>query len=156
MNLIKTPMNHHTKEMLDWMGELAIIHTTGKETNGQYCMVELYATKEGSPPWHTHAREDEGFYIIEGVLTLYVGEVIHKMKAGDFVLAQKGIPHKYTVDSKGYARLMMICSPAGFEELVRATGKPVTQMKPLYPVKDDIDYLAITAVAAEHGILIGE
>lgn len=37
------------KEALNWLGELAIIHATGNDTNGKYCIVELYATKEGSP-----------------------------------------------------------------------------------------------------------
>jgi quercetin dioxygenase-like cupin family protein len=152
MNIINLAMSHHTKELFDWMGELAIIHTTGKETGGRYCMIELYATKEGSPPWHTHEREDESLYIIEGVITLYVGEDIYKLKAGDFALAPKGISHKYTVESKGAARLMFICSPAGAEELVRAAGKPVNQMKPLFPNKEEIDFESIASVAAQYGI----
>lgn len=58
------------KETLNSLGELAIIHTTGKETNGKYSVIELYATKEGSPPWHVHHREDEDFYFIEGKFTI--------------------------------------------------------------------------------------
>jgi hypothetical protein len=38
------------KEALIWLGELAVIHTTAKETNGRYAVVELYATKEGEVP----------------------------------------------------------------------------------------------------------
>jgi quercetin dioxygenase-like cupin family protein len=149
-------MKHHTRELLDWMGELAIIHTTGKETNNQYCMVELYATREGSPPWHIHEREDEGFYVIEGVLTVYIGDRVHKIKAGDYILAPKGVPHKYTVDSKGHARILLVCSPAGFENLVRALSKPVQSMKPLTPGQDDADYEQAIGVAAEYGVRYGE
>ncbi len=47
------------KDALLWMGELAIIHTSGKETKNSYSMIELYATKEGGAPRHVHHREDE-------------------------------------------------------------------------------------------------
>ena len=145
-------MKHHTKELLDWMGELAIIHASGDDTHNQYCMVELYATREGSPPWHVHEREDKGIYVIEGVITIYVGDVVHKAKAGDFVLAPKGVRHKYSVESKGHARIMIICSPSGIETMVRRLGKPMSTMKPLTPGEEDLNYEQVAAVAGEYGI----
>ena len=140
------------KEIFEWMGELAIIHVTGVETDDCYCMVELYASKAGSPPWHIHHREDKAFYIIEGVVTIHVGDVIHKAKAGDYVMARKGSPIKYTVDSKGYARIMIICTPPGFENLVRAVGTPVKSIRPTVPDREHIDYGLIISVAAEYGV----
>ncbi|WP_143960212.1 cupin domain-containing protein [Litoribacter populi] len=140
------------KEALNWLGELAIIHTTGVETDGRYCMIELYATKEGSPPWHVHQREDEGFYVLEGELTVFVGDKTYKAKAGDYLLAPKGIPHTYTVDSPGYARVMLICSPAGFEEAVRQMSTPAESLEPPKNEDMEIDYDKISSLAAQYGV----
>lgn len=140
------------KEALNWLGELAIIHTTGKETNGHYCIVELYATKEGSPPWHVHQREDEGFYVIDGELTISVGDKTYHAKNGDYLLAPKNIPHTYSVDSPGYARILMICSPAGFEDLVRAMSTPATSHIPPKPESVEVDYEKVMNIAAQFGV----
>ncbi len=140
------------KEALNWLGELAIIHTTGKETNGKYCVIELYATKEGSPPWHVHHREDEGFYIIEGELTVSVGDKTYKATNGDYLLAPKDIPHTYSVDSLGHARILLICSPSGFEEAVRAMSSPATSLVPPKPESVEVDYEKIMSLANQFGV----
>ncbi len=140
------------KEALNWLGELAIIHTTGKETDGKYCMIELYATKEGSPPWHVHHREDEAFYVIEGELTIHIGDKTFKATNGDYLFTPKDIPHTYTVDSPGYARILMMCSPAGFEDAVRAMSTPTDSLTPPKPSDFEIDYEKITELAAKFGI----
>lgn len=139
------------KEAVIWLGELAIIHITGKETGGRYAMVELYATKEGEAPWHIHHREDEAFYIIEGEMTVYVGDKALKGKAGDFIFAPKDIPHMYTVDVPGHARILMIFSPAGFEDFVRATSVPATSLIPPPPETVNIDYDKVVHLAKEFG-----
>lgn len=140
------------KEALNWLGELAIIHTTGEETNGKYCVIELFATKEGSPPWHVHHNEDEGFYIIDGELTVSVGDKTYKGTNGDFLLAPKDIPHTYKVDSPGFARILLICSPAGFEEAVREMSSPATSLTPIIPDNSDIDFEKIADLASKLGI----
>jgi quercetin dioxygenase-like cupin family protein len=140
------------KEALNWLGELAIIHTTGKETNGNYCIIELYATKEGSPPWHVHHREDEGFYVIDGELTVFVGDKTYKATNGDYLLAPKDVPHTYSVDSPGHARILMICSPSGFEEAVRAMSIPATSLIPPKPGSVEVDYDNIANLGAQFGI----
>jgi mannose-6-phosphate isomerase-like protein (cupin superfamily) len=139
------------KEALIWLGELAILHTTGKETGGRYSMVELYATKEGEAPWHVHHREDEGFYIIEGEMTIYIGDKVVKARAGDFILAPKDVPHMYTVDSPKYARILMTFSPSGFEDFVRATSVPATSLTPPEPETVNINYEEVMKLAGQFG-----
>lgn len=140
------------KEALNWLGELAIIHAAGKDTNGKYCVVELYATKEGSPPWHVHHHEDEAFYVIDGELTISVGNKTYKAKNGDYLFAQKGIAHTYTVDSPGYARILMICSPSGFEDCVRALSTPATSLVPPDPKNVAIDFEKVMKITASYGV----
>jgi quercetin dioxygenase-like cupin family protein len=139
------------KEALIWMGELAIIHTSGKETNGRYSLVELFATKEGEVPWHIHHKEDEGFYILEGEVTLYIGEQVIKGKPGDYIFAPLGIPHKYSVDSPGHVRMLMVFSPAGFEGFIRETSVPATSLTPPDPETIEIDIEKIIPIAEAYG-----
>jgi mannose-6-phosphate isomerase-like protein (cupin superfamily) len=140
------------KEALNWLGELAIIHATGKETNGKYCIIELYATKEGSPPWHVHHREDEGFFVIDGEFTVSIGDKSFKATRGDYLLAPKNIPHKYTVESPGHARILMICSPAGFEDAVRAMSTPALSLVPPHPKEADIDFDKVSDILGQFGL----
>ena len=56
-----------------WLGGLATVKATGKETDGRYTLVEVLEP-EGEQPFHVHHREDEGFWVLEGELTFEVGD----------------------------------------------------------------------------------
>src|ERR687896_1942460 len=105
-----------------WLGGLATIKATGKETGGLYTLVEVLEP-EGEAPLHVHHREDEGFWVLEGEVTFEVGEETTKASPGSFLLGPKDVPHRYTVES-GPAKLLFVLSPAGFEEFVYATSEP--------------------------------
>ena len=49
------------------------------------------------PPLHIHHAEDEGFYVLEGEVTLYLPEERCACAEGDFFLAPRGAPHTYRV-----------------------------------------------------------
>jgi quercetin dioxygenase-like cupin family protein len=107
-----------------WLGGLATVKATGKETDGRYTLVEVLEP-EGEQPFHVHHREDEGFWVLEGELTFEVGKETIKASPGSFIFGPKDVPHRYIVDS-GPARLLFILSPAGFEEFIYATSESAT------------------------------
>jgi quercetin dioxygenase-like cupin family protein len=109
-----------------WLGGLATIKATGKETDGRYTLVEVLEP-EGEQPFHVHHREDEGFWVLRGELTFEVGEEKIKASPGSFVFGPKDVPHRYTVES-GPARMLFLLSPAGFEEFVYATSEPAKEL----------------------------
>ncbi|MGB7392930.1 MAG: hypothetical protein WA913_00915, partial [Pricia sp.] len=46
---------------------------TGKETNGKYFLSKTtIPAGDSGPPVHVHSREDEGFYLKSGELTVIV------------------------------------------------------------------------------------
>ena len=49
------------------------------------------------PPLHVRHAEDEGFYLIEGDATLFMPEAAVTLRARDFFLAPRGVPHAYRV-----------------------------------------------------------
>jgi uncharacterized cupin superfamily protein len=104
------------------------------------------------PPLHVHRTDDEGFYLLEGSLTLWVGPERIDLRPGEFVLAPHGIPHTYKVESEEGARWLVTSSDASFDRFVAAAGVPATEDRLPDPTEPDIDRLK--KLAAEHGIEI--
>jgi quercetin dioxygenase-like cupin family protein len=140
-------------EALWWIGMLATIKATAEQTGGQYTLVEILAPEGFASPLHVHHFEDEGFYILEGELTFYVGDQTLKARPGSFLFGPKGIPHAFTVDS-GSARLLFVLSPGGFEGLVRDMGEPAKELSiPPAPEAppDEAEMERMAAIAARYG-----
>jgi mannose-6-phosphate isomerase-like protein (cupin superfamily) len=108
-------------------GLLATIKVTKEQTGGRYTLVEILAPDGYGSVLHVHHREDEGFWILEGELTFYVGDQTIKAQPGSFLFGPKDVPHAFTVDS-GPARLLFILSPAGMEGLIREMGEPARSL----------------------------
>ena len=110
-----------------WFGLLATIKATGEQTGGRYSLVEILAPDGYEAILHVHHQEDEGFYILEGEMTFYVGEQTIKARPGSFLFGPKDVPHTFRVDS-GPAKLLFVFTPAGFEGLIRETGEPARSL----------------------------
>jgi len=111
-------------ERLFWLGEPAILKVTGAETGGHYAVAEVISTPEGFVPLHVHDNEDEAFLIMDGEVEFTVGGKTLPAGPGAFVFGPRGVPHSYRVKSAS-ARIMMIFSPAGFENFIRETSVPL-------------------------------
>ncbi len=110
-----------------------------------------------SPPLHVHHDEDEIFHVLEGEVTLAVGEAQCVVRAGETRVAPRGVPHSYRVDSPAGARVLTIVPGRAFETFVRQASRPATARalpEPIAPTPDMIAWLARTA--ADHRIdLVG-
>jgi quercetin dioxygenase-like cupin family protein len=140
-------------EALWWIGMLATIKATKEQTGGQYTLLEILAPEGFASPLHVHHFEDEGFYILEGEMTFYVGDQTIKARPGSFLFGPREVPHAFTVDS-GPARLLFVLSPAGFEDLVREMGEPARERSiPPQPEAppDEAEMQRMAAIAARHG-----
>ena len=143
-------------EALWWIGMLATIKATAEQTGGQYTLVEIHAPEGFASPLHVHHQEDEGFWILEGEMTFYVGDQTIKARPGSFLFGPKDIPHAFTVDS-GPARLLFVLSPAGFEGLIREMGEPARSLsippQPEEPEEppDEAEMERLAALGARYG-----
>jgi len=140
-----------------WLGGLATIKATGRETDGRYTLVEVMDPEGSEAPLHVHHREDEGFWVLEGELTFRIGQQTLKASPGSFVFGPKGIPHTYRVDV-GPARLLFILSPAGMEGFIHATSEPA--LSPALPPPGDppteAEMAGLAEIAARYGAEILE
>jgi mannose-6-phosphate isomerase-like protein (cupin superfamily) len=101
-----------------------------------------------SPPVHVHHREDEIFHVLEGSLRFQLGDREITGGAGDTVVAPKGVPHSFRVESADGARYLTIVTGDGFEKLVRAVGRPATAHALPQPVAPTPDMMAALSQAA--------
>jgi quercetin dioxygenase-like cupin family protein len=101
-----------------YAGSLVQVLVDGEQTGGRYAQVELTVQPGTEPPTHTHTREDETFYLLEGSIQFTIGEHVFTAKAGDYVLMPKNIPHSFKVFTPT-AKAVMTIAPAGFENYFR-------------------------------------
>jgi quercetin dioxygenase-like cupin family protein len=107
------------------VGDVYRFLATGKETSGRYATFEATVPPGGGPPPHTHTREDESFYILEGEITFYVeGERI-VARPGSFANMPPGVKHRFKNESHEPARMIISVAPAGLENMFLEAGSPI-------------------------------
>jgi quercetin dioxygenase-like cupin family protein len=103
------------------------VRLTGAESDGHLAVVTFRVDPDGSgPPLHVHPHHAEGFYVLEGEVTFQVGDDVVAGGAGAFFFARPGVPHTFANFSSEAARLLVLCTPAGFEGYFErlAAGQP--------------------------------
>ncbi|MDQ3724008.1 MAG: quercetin 2,3-dioxygenase [Actinomycetota bacterium] len=133
-----------------WFGALAVIKATAADTGGLMSIVEMTEPPGAEAPLHVHHREDEAFWILEGDVTLYVGDSTIEAHAGDYAFGPRGIPHRYTVGAAG-CRMLFICLPGGFEDLVIAMSEPAGSRTLPPPPTEEPDMERMMAAAEANG-----
>lgn len=103
-------------------------------------------------PYHLHRNEDEGFYVLEGELTVVLDAKRRLVQAGDYVFAPRGVPHGLQVAGAERARTLVVASPAGFENFVSEMGAPARSLT--FPPRAVPDMEKLVLLAAKYGIEI--
>jgi quercetin dioxygenase-like cupin family protein len=91
---------------------LDIVHKVTAEASGGSLKIEEWGLPPGEmiPP-HTHAREDECSFVLEGEMKCYVdGEVVLAQK-GSYVIKPRGVPHAFYNSGAKTVRVMEILTP---------------------------------------------
>jgi len=121
-----TTVNDKEGQSLSVVGDTYRIVISGKQTSGNYTIIDMIVPPGGGPGPHAHANMQETFYVVDG-------EVEFKTETGSY-LAKKGslvnIPlggavHSFKNISQSIAHLLCTVMPAGLEELFQEIGKPV-------------------------------
>ncbi len=128
---------------VNFLGARARVLASGDETGGAFGLVEMIEVPaRDMPPLHIHHNEDEGFYLVNGSLSLFMPDRQVDLEPGDFVLAPRGVPHVYRVGDTP-ARMLVTSTPSGFERFVTEVaefGEPTPE--------------AVTEIGARHDIEI--
>ena len=95
-------------------GTTAELKLAGEESGGDWAVVEWRVRAGDDPPIHTHTREDETIYVLDGAITAFVGDERIEVEAGSYAALPKDVPHGLTVRSEE-ALLLVTLAPAGAE-----------------------------------------
>ena len=95
-------------------GSSAELKFAGEQSGGDWAVVEWRVRAGDEPPMHTHTREDETVYVLDGTITAYVGGEKIEVEAGSYAALPKNVPHAVMVHGEE-ARLLITLEPAGAE-----------------------------------------
>jgi quercetin dioxygenase-like cupin family protein len=133
-----------------WFEALVVILATASDTGGQMTIVEVTEPPGNEAPLHVHRREDEAFYILQGSATIQVGDESFEVRPGDYAFGPRDIPHRYSIGPDG-CRMLFICTPGGFEKLVREMSVPAESRTLPPPSYEEPDWEHVAAVAEANG-----
>jgi mannose-6-phosphate isomerase-like protein (cupin superfamily) len=136
----------------------------GRSTGGRFSLVEhpLPPRSLGSPV-HTHHREDEYSYILEGHVGVQLGDEILVGGPGDLLTKPRGVPHAFWNATDEPARLLELISPAGFEDYFRELAPLLAAAEPdqvaigavLQRYDLSLDFSTAPVLAERHGLHLG-
>jgi quercetin dioxygenase-like cupin family protein len=95
-------------------GSSAELKLEGDQSGGEWAVVDWRVRAGDEPPLHTHTREDETLYLLDGAITAYVGDERIDVEAGSYAALPKNVQHGLRVRGDE-ARLLLAVQPAGFE-----------------------------------------
>jgi mannose-6-phosphate isomerase-like protein (cupin superfamily) len=129
------------------VGDTYTILLSGADTDGRYCLIDMFIPPAGGPPPHRHDFE-ESFTILEGEIEATFRGKKSAVRAGETINIPANAPHSFTNASKEPVRLLCICSPAGQEEFFVEVGVPVATRTTPAPKPDKAAEAAMTAKVA--------
>jgi quercetin dioxygenase-like cupin family protein len=124
---VRQPLEH---QRLAYIGghELAII-LDAVTTGGQLTVIDVHARRGDASPVHVHSRDDEAFLLLDGGMTVWVGDQRHQLQPGGIVFLPRQLPHAVRYDVA--SRALVLSTPAGFQESVfRAAGWDLSEPRP--------------------------
>ena len=135
---------------LRFMGETATYFlATGERTGGTFTLVDERANRGVSVPRHLHRDDMESFYVLEGEITLYIGDQPGvRARAGSFAHLPGGTIHGFRIESET-ARYLILTTPR-HGQFYRAITLP-SRPGGLPPV-ESIDESQIEKACEEYGV----
>ena len=128
------------------IGPMGVRFMVDPERGGGFSLVEHpIAPRSLAAPLHTHTREDEYSYVLEGEVGVQIGDEVTVATAGDLVYKPRGIQHAFWNAGDTPARLLEIISPAPFATYFAET-------EPLMDGPQGPDFPAIAALQARYGL----
>jgi len=141
-----------------FLDSLVSIRVSTSEGQDGMSIVEHWMPYGSSPPLHIHRTEDEIFHILEGEYRLKLQDKELRAGPGEVLIAPKGMPHTYRVESAKGGRCLTITARGDFERFVLALGRPAerAELPPQAGPPSPEAIQTLKAMAAKYGIdLVG-
>lgn len=140
-------MNTREDPAFRFLGVPTLMRSTSETSGGAFGLLEHWSMPpDFGSPYHVHHLEDEAFYVLEGEMAFICNGKWVKGGPGTYVFGPREIPHGFKVIGTAPARMLLMCSPAGFERFVLELREDLTS--PAAPP----DMAKLVAVAAKYSI----
>lgn len=109
------------------IGTVAVRLLVTEQNTGGRSSVEEFTVPEGfeGPPVHAHENTDHGWYVLEGVATLVVGDRTMEVVPGGFVFIPAGTAHAFANHSTRQMKILEFTTPGGFANYLRDLGAAI-------------------------------
>jgi mannose-6-phosphate isomerase-like protein (cupin superfamily) len=96
-------------------GDSVIVKADTSQTNGTLTVLEFIIGPNEGPALHTHLREDELWYVIEGDFRFKAGDTMLRASTGGMAFGPRNMPHCFQNIGDTPGRLLVITTPSGLE-----------------------------------------
>jgi quercetin dioxygenase-like cupin family protein len=134
---------------LEVLGATHIYKATAAETGGAFSLWEAVVPPGHGAPAHTHAREDESFYVLSGeILIEFEGDPApRRVGPGGFFFGARGRRHAYRNAGDQPARILILSTPSvGLDRMFGEIDAAIAGLPP--------DMAKLAAIAAKYGVAI--
>ena len=109
------------------VGDTLTWKATSEQTGGSIAAVVVECPPGSGPPPHTHANEDESWYVLDGEFDILQGDRTFHAKSGAFAFVPRGTLHNFQNVGDGPGRVLVMFTPGGMEGFFFDAGTPVVE-----------------------------
>lgn len=113
-------------------GDQVTIKADTGATNGSMTVLEFMMGPQQGPAMHTHLREDELWYVLEGEFRFKAGDAMLQASTGGMAFGPRGVPHCFQNIGETPGRLLVVTTPSGLERFFEQ-GAEVLLSDPVDP-----------------------
>jgi quercetin dioxygenase-like cupin family protein len=137
-------------EMLPMGPNTIVMKATSADTGGALFLSETtFAAGAPGPPPHVHEAVTDMFYVLEGTLTVRLGDAEHDVGPGSFMCAPPGVVHTFRNGSERPVRFLNFNTPGGFEAYMRELAAAAAAAG-----DGPMDSAAIGAIASRYDVRV--
>jgi len=126
------------------------VATTAPVSGGRLAALESVAAPGFMAPLHVHGA-DEAVHVLEGSMTVYAGDEVVRLRAGETFVVRQGVAHTYRTGPAGARSVFATFarSAGHYEAFLRAAGPP----SGVAPAWSDDDAATVAAAASDVTVL---
>ncbi|NMM27218.1 MAG: cupin domain-containing protein [Glaciimonas sp.] len=129
------------------VGQLGINYLVDGSASGGMGMFELTVPPSSNvPPPHSHSKNDECIYVLEGTLRYRVDDTTRDLEHGDWMFSPRGSVHQFSNPHGQVARVLVIQTPDIGAQYFRDVGAVVNAGGPP-------DRTKLLGIMSEYGLV---
>ncbi len=158
----RTPYDHvsivkpeESKSTTRVLGVTNLCKATKDDTRGIYSLFVSTVPPGEGVPIHTHLKEDEAYYLLDGEWEMYdvTNNETHTVGPNSYVYVPMGTDHGFKNISNRPGRLVLIITPGGLEGFFEGIGQVIDDpQNPPPPPAGPPDFAKAAQVAAKYNI----